>query len=71
MSDTASRLSAFKSRFDSVTQSFSCAMKLLQDQATQQAQAQKEQFTLMTQLLQKVMAPSDLQSHSTGPAPPL
>jgi hypothetical protein len=54
-----------------VTQSFSYVLKLLRDQATKQAQAQKEQFALMTQLLQKVMAPSDFQSQSTGPAPPL
>jgi hypothetical protein len=67
MSDMASRLSAFESRFDSVTQSFSLALKLLQDQSAQQAQAQKEQFALMTQLLQCVMPAPALQSSAPQP----
>jgi hypothetical protein len=69
MSNTASRLSAFKSHFDSVTQSFSSALKLLQDQSAQQAQAQKEQFALMTQLLQCIMPAPAMQSPASQPAP--
>jgi hypothetical protein len=57
MSDTASRLSAFENRFESVTQSLSSTLKLLQDQSAQQAQVQKDQFMLMSQLVQ-FMTPS-------------
>jgi hypothetical protein len=59
LSGTASRLSAFDSRFDSVTQSLSSALQLLQDQSVQQAQAQKDQFALMAQLLTYVRPPPD------------
>jgi hypothetical protein len=55
MSDTASRLSAFESRFDSVIQLLSSALQLLQDQSTQQAQAQRDLFTLMSRLLPPAM----------------
>jgi hypothetical protein len=51
ISDTASRLSTFETRFDSITQSLSSSLQLLQDQSLQQAQAQKEFFYLMTQLI--------------------
>jgi hypothetical protein len=63
LSDTASRLSAFESRFDSVTQSLTSALQLLQDQAAQQAQAQKDQFALMSQLLTIVMPKAGTATH--------
>jgi hypothetical protein len=47
MSDTASRLSAFESRFDSITQSLSSALQALQTQSIQQAQEQKDQLALV------------------------
>jgi hypothetical protein len=70
MSDTASRLSAFESRFDSVTQSLSSAIQMLHDQSTQQAQAQKDQFALMSQLISMVMPQSAVTlSHTTNTTP--
>jgi hypothetical protein len=65
LSDTASRLSAFESRFDSVTQSLTSALQLLQDQSAQQAQAQKDQFALMSQLLTIVMLKTGTSTHET------
>jgi hypothetical protein len=48
-------LSAFETRFDSITQSLSSSLKLLQDQSLQQAQAQKEFFYLITQLVTPIV----------------
>jgi hypothetical protein len=71
MSDTASRLSAFENRFESVTQSLSSALKLLQDQSIQQSQAQKDQYMLVSQFVRFMTPTSGLPitpHHSTPTA---
>jgi hypothetical protein len=57
MSDTASRLSAFESRFDSVAQGFTSSLQLLRDQSGNQAKVQKEQSDLLQNLM-RLLLPS-------------
>ncbi len=57
MSDTASRLSAFESRFDSIAQGFSSSLQLLRDQSETQAKAQEEQGEILQKLMLLLLPP--------------